>query len=172
VAGQQPHDELLMVLSAPLSAQGLDLEDVEISSAGRRRLVRVLVDKDGGVTLDDIAAATTLVSARLDESDAMGDAAYTLEVTSPGVDRPLTQPRHWRRNVDRLVKVTLRDGSTLTGRVGSVGEDQVTLEADGMARRLRFGDVVNARVQIEFNRPGPRSAAPIERAESAESDEE
>ena len=106
----QTRDRLAGVLTDPLLPAGLDVEAVELTPAGSRRLLRVAVDKDGGVTLDDIADATREVSRVLDDTDAMGEQPYTLEVTSPGVDRPLTLPRHWRRNQDRLVKVTLADG--------------------------------------------------------------
>ena len=136
-----------------LGALGLDLEAVELTPAGKRRVLRVAVDRDGGVTLDDIAAATRAVSDLLDDSDLMGEAAYTLEVTSRGVDRPLTEPRHWRRNRDRLVKVSLRDGSQLTGRVGDSDDSGVTLDVSGSPRRLAYDDVSRALVQIEFNRP-------------------
>ena len=94
----QVRDRLAGVITDPLAAVGLDVEAIELTSAGKRRLLRVAVDKDGGVSLDDIAEATKEVSQLLDESDAMGEQAYLLEVTSPGVDRPLTLPRHWRRN--------------------------------------------------------------------------
>ena len=94
-----------------------------MTPAGKRRVLRVAVDKDGGVTLDDVAAATREVSRVLDESDVMGEQPYTLEVTSRGVDRPLTLPRHWRRNLDRLVKVTLDDGATLEGRIVAASDD-------------------------------------------------
>ena len=117
MTGHQPQQELLAVLEKPLATSGLDLEGVEISQAGRRSLVRVLVDQDGGVTLDDIADATRVVSDVLDQTDVLGESPYTLEVTSPGIGRPLTLPRHWRRNVDRLVKVTTTSGDTWTGRV-------------------------------------------------------
>ena len=103
-------DRIEAELAAPLADLGLDVEAVELSPAGERRVLRVAVDKDGGVTLDDVAEATRAVSAVLDESDALGEQPYTLEVTSRGVDRPLTLPRHWRRNVGRLVTVTLTDG--------------------------------------------------------------
>ncbi len=136
-----------------LGALGLDLEAVELTPAGKRRVLRVAVDRDGGVTLDDIAAATRAVSDLLDDSDLMGEAAYTLEVTSRGVDRPLTEPRHWRRNRDRLVKVSLRDGSQVTGRVGDSDDSGVTLDLSGSPRRLAYDDVSRALVQIEFNRP-------------------
>ncbi|MFZ2012408.1 MAG: ribosome maturation factor RimP [Nocardioides sp.] len=136
-----------------LGALGLDLEAVELTPAGKRRVLRVAVDRDGGVTLDDIAAATRAVSDLLDDSDLMGEAAYTLEVTSRGVDRPLTEPRHWRRNRDRLVKASLRDGSQVTGRVGGSDDSGVTLDVSGSPRRLAYADVTKALVQIEFNRP-------------------
>ena len=140
------------VLGDPLAALDLDLEAVELSPAGRSRMLRIAVDKDGGVTLDDIAEATKAVSSALDEFDLMGETAYTLEVTSRGVDRPLSEPRHWRRNHDRLVKATLSDGSQLTGRVGASDDDGVTLEVSGAERRLAYGDIVKALVQVEFNR--------------------
>ena len=116
-------DRIEAELVDPLRAMGLDVEAVEVTPAGKRRVLRVAVDKDGGVTLDDVADATREVSRVLDESDVMGEMPYTLEVTSRGVDRPLTLPRHWRRNEDRLVKATLTDGSTLTGRILTSSED-------------------------------------------------
>ena len=99
--------ELEALLAPVMRAVGLDLESVRIGTAGRRRLLRVIVDADGGVSLDDIALVSREVSARLDGTGAMGDAPYTLEVSSPGVDRPLTEPRHWRRAAGRLVRVPL-----------------------------------------------------------------
>ncbi len=148
----QDRQRLLEVLTPPADRLGLDLEAVEVSAAGRRRMLRVAVDKDGGVSLDDIAEATRAMSAVLDESEAMGERAYTLEVTSPGVDRPLTLPRHWRRNRDRLVAVTLRDGSNLTGRVTAADEDAVLIDIGGSPRTLSYDEVAKAKVQVEFNR--------------------
>jgi ribosome maturation factor RimP len=131
---------------------GLDVEAVELTPAGRRRLLRVAVDKDGGVTLDDIADATKQVSRILDTSDVMGEQPYTLEVTSPGTDRPLTLPRHWRRNEGRLVKVTLTDGRALTGRITSSDDRGAVLDVDDTLHELAYDDVSRAKVQIEFNR--------------------
>jgi ribosome maturation factor RimP len=145
-------EQLLEELAAPLQDAGYDLEAVEVSPAGRRRLVRVAVDKDGGVTMDEIAEATRTVSRRLDESDVMGEQPYTLEVTSPGVDRPLTLPRHWRRNRGRLVAVHLTDGSQVTGRVQDSSEESVDLKTDAGVRTLALAEVAKARVQVEFNR--------------------
>jgi ribosome maturation factor RimP len=135
-----------------LSALGLDLEAVELTPAGKRRVLRVAVDQDGGVSLDDIADATRAVSGVLDDTDLMGETAYTLEVTSRGVDRPLTEPRHWRRNRDRLVKVSLLDGTQLTGRVTDSDDAGVTLDVAGSPRRLAYDEVGKALVQVEFNR--------------------
>jgi ribosome maturation factor RimP len=139
-------------LVGPLSALGIDLEAVELSAAGKRSVLRIALDQDGGINLDDIAVATKEISAVLDESDAMGEQAYTLEVTSRGVDRPLTLPRHWRRNATRLVKVSLVEGGDLTGRIGASDETGVTLDVEGEERRVDYADVAKAKVQIEFNR--------------------
>ena len=136
----------------PLAELGMDLEAVELTPAGKRRVLRIAVDQDGGVTLDDIAVATKRVDSVLDSSDVMGEMPYLLEVTSRGVDSPLTLPRHWRRNADRLVKVTLVEGGEVTGRIGESDEDKVRLEVDGEERELAYADIAKARVQIEFNR--------------------
>jgi ribosome maturation factor RimP len=149
---QTTSQELLEMLRPTLAGSGLDLEDVEVSAVGRRRLVRVLVDKDGGVTLDEVADATGLVGRVLDEHDAFGDAPYTLEVTSPGVDRPLTLPRHWRRNTDRLVKISLRDGGSFVGRVIKAGDAAAVVDVDGEKRDVPYADVTGATVEVEFNR--------------------
>ena len=142
-------------LRVPLSALDLDLEAVELTPAGKKRVLRVAVDKDGGVTLDDIADATRAVSGELDQGDLMGEQAYTLEVTSRGVDRPLTEPRHWRRNRSRLVKVSLRDGGQVTGRVTDSDDGGVTLDVSGSPERVEYAAVAKALVQIEFNRRTP-----------------
>ncbi|MBD8869080.1 ribosome maturation factor RimP [Nocardioides sp. MJB4] len=147
-------DRIEAELVDPLATLGLDVEAVEITPAGKRRVLRVAVDKDGGVTLDDVADATRAVSGVLDDSDVMGEHPYTLEVTSRGADRPLTLPRHWRRNVDRLVKVTLADGDELTGRITATGEDAATVTVDDVDRQVAYADVARARVQVELNRKG------------------
>ncbi len=147
-------DRVEAALVDPLAALSLDVEAVEVTPAGKRRLLRVAVDSDGGVTLDHIAEATREVSRILDEEDLMGEQPYTLEVTSRGVDRPLTLPRHWRRNAGRLVKVTLRDGGALTGRVGASDDDGVVVapQGGGAERRLAYAEIAKALVQVEFNR--------------------
>jgi ribosome maturation factor RimP len=144
------------LLAPAISAAGADLEDLSVSKAGKRSVVRVLVDRDGGVSLDDVADLSRVVSDALDALDEQDPSAlgpsYVLEVSSPGVDRPLTEPRHWRRNVSRLVTATLRDGSTATGRVTAADDDAVTLDVDGTERVLPYGDVARGAVQVEFSR--------------------
>ena len=160
MAIDRTRERLVEELTGPLLGVGLDLEGVDITPAGRRRVLRVAVDKDGGVTLDDVAEATREISRVVDASDVMGEQPYTLEVTSPGVDRPLTLPRHWRRNVGRLVKVTTADGETMTGRILEQDEDQATLDVDGSRQAVPFEKVGKAHIQIEFNRPGGKAGQP------------
>ncbi|HYZ57205.1 MAG TPA: ribosome maturation factor RimP, partial [Streptosporangiaceae bacterium] len=92
-------DRVTKLAAAVVGALGMELESVRLTTAGRRRLLRVVVDSDRGVSLDDAALASRELSSKLDASDVMGEMPYTLEVSSPGVDRPLTQPRHWQRAV-------------------------------------------------------------------------
>ena len=146
-------DSLVRLLAPVVEAQGLDLEDVVVTQAGRRRQLRVVVDQDGGISLDTVAAVSTAVAAQLDDSDAMGGSPYVLEVTSPGVDRPLTAPRHWRRNRTRLVKVATAEATALEGRLVEVDDDGIGVESDGVVTRLAWDRVTSGRVQVEFNRP-------------------
>jgi ribosome maturation factor RimP len=142
-------------LTASLAAAGLDVEAIDLTPAGKRRLLRVAVDKDGGVTLDDIAEATKEVSRVLDGPDGvdvLGEQPYTLEVTSPGTDRPLTHPRHWRRNQGRLVRVTFADKTTVTGRIAESDEARAVIDVDGTPREVGYGDVKKAKIELEFNR--------------------
>jgi ribosome maturation factor RimP len=152
-----------------VGAAGYDLEELVVTPAGRRSVVRVVVDWEGGVTLDDIAEISRTVSEVLDANDdGMGRTPYVLEVSSPGVDRPLTEPRHWRRNTGRLVTVAVGPaGQTteVTGRVTAVDDVGVTLavEAQGKPgakkrpptpRQVPWAELGNGRVQVEFGRPG------------------
>ena len=149
--------QIVGVLTPILDQFGLELEAVEVIPAGKRRLLRVVVDGDGpdgrGPVLDEIAEASKALSAALDSSDAVGAAAYTLEVSSRGVGRPLELPRHWRRNVGRLVAVTLTDGDAFTGRIVGTDAETVQLEVDGSVRELDLATVSKAMVQVELNRP-------------------
>lgn len=142
-------------LAEHTSELGLDLEEVEVTPAGRNRVLRVAVDKDGGVTLDDIADATRAISQMLDATNLMGEQPYTLEVTSRGTDRPLTRPRHWRRNVSRLVRVTCDDGEQIEGRIvdaDDAADGGVRIETSGGVRPLAYDAVRQARVVVELNR--------------------
>jgi ribosome maturation factor RimP len=158
-------DSLLALLGPVVSERGLDLEDVVVTPAGRRRLLRVVVDRDGGLELDAVAEVSTEVSRVLDESDVMGATPYVLEVTSPGVDRPLTAPRHWRRNLSRLVKVATAESTSLEGRLVEVDDDGIGVESDGAVTRLGWERVSSGRVQVEFTKPSGTTRA-------GESDEE
>jgi len=140
------------LIGPAVAAAGMDLESVRVSVAGRRRLLRVTVDSDHGVSLDDAAEVSRDVSAALDATDVMGDVPYTLEVSSPGVDRPLTEPRHWRRAAGRLVKVKTGTAGMVQGRVIAADADGVTLDVDGTERRLGYGDLGAGSVQVEFGR--------------------
>ncbi|HZE66533.1 MAG TPA: ribosome maturation factor RimP [Sporichthyaceae bacterium] len=138
-------------LGPALGGLGVDLEGIEISPAGRRRVLRVVVDRDGGVDLDAVADVSRAVAAVLDADDVMGADPYVLEVTSPGVDRPLTQPRHWRRATGRTVRAELRGAEPVIGRVLAADTDGVELDTGGPApTRLAYAAVARARVQVEF----------------------
>jgi ribosome maturation factor RimP len=146
-------DDLEQLLQPVVSAAGLDIEGVEVAAAGRRQVIRVYVDQDGGVDLDTVAEVSRTVSAALDRTGLLGDAPYVLEVSSPGVDRPLTQPRHWRRSAGRLVRIGLAGGGELTGRVLGADETGVVVDDAGTERHLAFAEIAAGRVQVEFNRP-------------------
>jgi ribosome maturation factor RimP len=147
------NDKRLAELIEPVvAAAGMDLESVRMSVAGKRRLLRIVVDGDGGVSLDDAADVSREISAMLDEVNALGEVAYTLEVSSPGVDRPLTEPRHWRRAVGRLVKVKVTGEGTLEGRILAADADGVTLDLAGGERRFGQGELGAGAIQIEFGR--------------------
>jgi len=145
-------DRLETLVSDCVTALGLDVEAVELSSGGRRRVLRIALDADGGIGIDHITDATRALSEALDSSDVMGSQPYTLEVTSRGVERPLTSPRHWRRNAGRLVRVTLDDDMTLDGRIGASDDNGVELTTKKDATRIAYDQIVTALVQTELNR--------------------
>lgn len=138
-------------LAAPIAqASGADVEYVSIRRAGRRSVVVVAVDADGGISLDAIAELTPAISEALDETDVMGEMPYTLEVSSPGVHRPLTLPRHWRRAASRLVRIQRTDGSELTGRILTSDDAGATIEVAGRSVVVPYAEVGKAVVQVEF----------------------
>lgn len=148
------HPERLAGLLEPVvTAAGLELESVRVGRAGRRSLLRVVVDTEQGVSLDDIALVSRAVAAEIDARDAMGPSPYTLEVSSPGIDRPLTEPRHWRRAFGRLVRSPLAGSAeTVEGRIVAAGPDGVTLEIDGEPREFGYAELGPGQVQVEFGK--------------------
>ncbi len=148
-------DRLATLVDECVSALGFDLEAIELTPAGNKRVLRIALDRDGGVGIDHITEATRALSEELDASDVMGTQPYTLEVTSRGVDRPLTSPRHWVRNIGRLVEVATDDGTVVTGRVTGADDTGADLQAepdDEAPRRVLYRDVRRALIQVEFAR--------------------
>jgi ribosome maturation factor RimP len=165
-----PTHEIASALLPALAGSGFFLEEVTVSPAGRRRVVKVILDRDfdaagdvaepvPGLTLDEISEATRLVSAVLDDESALGDEPYTLEVTTPGLSRPLTAPRHFQRNVGRLVTLRRRDTPPVTGRIVRAGTSDLTLDIAAVrkepARREEhaYAGIDRAEVQVEFSHP-------------------
>lgn len=155
MSSAQLTEQLESMVASAVRDTGLELEELAVTPAGRRRLVRVVVDTPDGapLDLDAVAEVSRAVSAALDRRDDVLGGAYTLEVTSPGIDRPLTRPRHWRRARLRLVKARTVDGAELLGRVGDADETGVTLLVGGELRRVRFTEIDRAVVQVEFAEP-------------------
>ncbi len=159
-------DRIRAALTAPLADLGLVVEDLSVQAAGRRRVVRVAVDVDladlasddttsriAPLSLDEIADATRVVSDTLDAAGTMGETAYVLEVSSPGVERPLLQWRQWRRNVGRLVVATRPDGTAVRGRIRAVTTDAVDLVPESAAvLTLPIAELTRARIEVEFGR--------------------
>lgn len=155
-----PSEERVNELVAELVVRrGYDLEDVNVTPAGKHSVVRVMVDSDAGADLDAIADLSRDISAVLDDLTEIGETPYTLEVTTPGVDRPLTLERHWRRARGRKVALTLA-GERLDGRIGAVAAGAVDLvvggKADPTIRSIDLADVTDAVVQVEFSKPSAR----------------
>jgi ribosome maturation factor RimP len=141
------------IVAEAVAGAGFDLDALDVQQAGRRKLVKVVVDADDGVGLDEVAEVSRAVSAELDRHDDLIAGAYTLEVTSPGVDRPLSKPRHWRRSRYRLVRVSPHEGAGFVGRVGYAGDDAARLLVSGEIRDVRYRDVAKAVIEIEFKQP-------------------
>ena len=149
-------DQISEHITPALHKAGYFLEDVNLVSPGQHRIVTVIVDGESALNLDQVTVASKLVSELLDEATFMGETPFTLEVTSPGIDRPLTLPRHFAKNVDRLLKVTKTDGVVITGRILSNTDSDVTLSVtekkDVKEVVISLGDINRAQVEIEFNR--------------------
>jgi len=149
-------DQISELITPALQQAGYFLEDVNLVTPGQHRIVTIIVDGERALNLDQVTVATKMISELLDEAQFMGETPFTLEVTSPGVDRPLTQPRHFSKNTDRLLKVVKTDGEVVTGRISSNTENDVTLlvteKKESMEVVMKFSDIKRATVEIEFNR--------------------
>ena len=163
--------------------EGYDLEGVEVTATGSRRSIAVIIDRDGGISLDALAEVTREISARLDTDEPFGDAEYTLEVTTPGIDRPLTAPRHWRRALGRRAIITLDGGEELTARVGALGvlDDATSTEPTVIdlvipdrkkgpqVRTVPLSEIRHAVVDVEFA-PAPAAELALCGVESPDAD--
>ena len=143
-------EEISAAITPALSDLGFYLEDITITSAGRRSMLTVIVDGDTHLSLDQVTVATKAISEIVENIQSLGQAPFTLEVTSPGLDRPLTKPRHWRKNIDRLVKIVLLDGKEIKGRVKDATEILATVDE----QVVKFSDIKRATLEIEFKQVG------------------
>jgi ribosome maturation factor RimP len=159
------------VVRDAVAGTGFELESLEEVRAGQRWLIRVIIDSDVGVGLDDTATVSRAVSLALDQRDELIAGPYTLEVTSPGVDRPLTQPRHWRRNRLRLVRAALVAGGELVGRIGDCDDEGVTLLVSGALCRVRYAELGRAVVEVEFRQPPVTELAALDGARQQDLEE-
>jgi len=145
-------NNLTELLSPAIKSAGFVLEEVKVTTAGKRRIVAVIIDgEERNPSLDEVTVVSRKVSDILENYSQLGDLAFTLEVTTPGVDRPLTLPRHWRKNAGRLVKIIPNEGDPFTSRITSATDESVALES----REIRFSDIKRAVIEIEFNRKDP-----------------
>jgi ribosome maturation factor RimP len=149
-------DQISELVTPAVSDLGFYLEDVHVATPGNHRIVTCIVDGDLSLNLDQVTSVSRVISELLDEAAFMGETPFTLEVTSPGVDRPLTQPRHFAKNVDRLLKIVKLDGSEVTGRILSNTDQDVTLtvtvKKETLEQTVALADIKRAVVEIEFNR--------------------
>jgi ribosome maturation factor RimP len=149
-------DQISELITPALQQAGYFLEDINVVSPGNHRIVTVIVDGESALNLDQVTVASKLVSELIDEASFMGETPFTLEVTSPGIDRPLTLPRHFAKNVTRLVKITKSDGAVITGRITSNTDADVTLTVTEKKETkeviVALADIKRAVVEIEFNR--------------------
>jgi ribosome maturation factor RimP len=149
-------DQISELVTPAVSDLGFYLEDVHVATPGSHRIVTCIVDGDASLNLDQVTSVSRVISELLDEAAFMGETPFTLEVTSPGVDRPLTQPRHFTKNVDRLLKIIKLDGSEVTGRILSNTDKDVTLtvtvKKETIEQTVSLADIKRAVVEIEFNR--------------------
>lgn len=140
------NEDISAAIRPIIEASGNYLEELTITSAGKVKILTVIVDSDSHLNLDQITAVTKEISEVIETLEELGDSAFTLEVTSPGIDRPLTKPRHWRKNFDRLVKITMTSGQDIQGRIGKATESTVSVGD----QTVSFEDIKRAVLEIEF----------------------
>ena len=140
------NEEISAAIRPIIEATGNYLEELTITLAGKVKILTVIVDSDAHLNLDQVTAVTKEISLVIEELPVLGDTAFTLEVTSPGLDRPLTKPRHWRKNLDRLVKITMTSGQVIEGRIGAATETSVLVDENTVS----FEDIKRAVLEIEF----------------------
>ena len=161
-------EQVLELLDGEFARAGYEIEDVVVNASARPPRITVVADGDEGLNLDDIAALSQTASELLDALDSAETAAYVLEITSRGVDRPLTEEKHFRRARTRKVEVSLADGSSVTGRIGHTGAGVVHLViADRgklSVRELKLADIAKAVVQVEFSPPNQRELDLVEQS--------
>jgi ribosome maturation factor RimP len=139
-------EDISAAITPALEALGFYLEDVTIISAGRRSMLTVIVDSDTHLSLDQVTSATKAIGEIVESVQSLGETPFTLEVTSPGLDRPLTKVRHWQKNINRLVKVVLLDGLEIKGRIKDVNEVSATIDE----KNISYSDIKRATLEIEF----------------------
>jgi len=149
-------DQISQLVTPAVEAQGFFLEEVQLVSPGKHRIVTCIVDGETSLNMDQVTSVSRAISELLDEAPFMGETPFTLEVTSPGVDRPLTKPRHFAKNHDRLLKVVKLDGDVVIGRIAANSENEVALTVTDKKEVkdviVAFSDIKRATVEIEFNR--------------------
>ena len=136
------------MITPAIESLGFYVEDITITSAGKRSMLTVIVDGDTHLSLDQVTVATKAISEIVENLPTLGNNPFTLEVTSPGLDRPLTKPRHWRKNQDRLIKIVLNDGKEINGRIKDSTESAVTVDD----KTINFADIKRATLEIEFKK--------------------
>jgi ribosome maturation factor RimP len=151
-------EKITELVQPAVEKAGFFLEDVHVASPGKHRIITCIVDGQTPLNLDQVTSVSRDISELLDVANFMDESPFTLEVTSPGVDRPLTLLRHWQKNLNRLVKVVKQDGSVVSGRITTLEESHVLLTEDlkGKSKEhtVQFADIKRATVEIEFNRKG------------------
>jgi ribosome maturation factor RimP len=154
--GLPSQTQVIELLGGEFARAGYEIEDVVIDTRARPPRISVIADGDTALDLDTIAALSRSASALLDGLDGIRD-RYVLEVSSPGVDRPLTSAKHFRRARGRKIELALSDGSQLTGRVGETRADTIALVVrqgrEWAVRQIPLVEIVKAVVQVEFSQP-------------------